>query len=102
MLFNLGKFLLGWYLGQEGVTSGFGTAGSLVVLLLWVYYSSLILLFGAEFTRVYAATIWLRCATQRQRRAAFRRGPGQGGHAKTGAITRSRTRPQVNAEVKPT
>jgi membrane protein len=53
-LFSLGKFLLGWYLGREGVTSGFGAAGSLVVLLLWVYYSSLILLFGAEFTRVYA------------------------------------------------
>ena len=53
-LFSLGKFLLGWYLGREGVTSGFGAAGSLVVVLLWVYYSSLILLFGAEFTRVYA------------------------------------------------
>jgi membrane protein len=53
-LFTLGKFLLGWYLGREGVTSGFGAAGSLVVILLWVYYSSLILLFGAEFTRVYA------------------------------------------------
>jgi membrane protein len=53
-LFSLGKFLLGWYLGREGVTSGFGAAGSLVIILLWVYYSSLILLFGAEFTRVYA------------------------------------------------
>jgi membrane protein len=53
-LFSIGKFLLGWYLGREGVTSGFGAAGSLVVVLLWVYYSSLILLFGAEFTRVYA------------------------------------------------
>ncbi len=53
-LFTIGKFLLGWYLGREGVTSGFGAAGSLVVVLLWVYYSSLILLFGAEFTRVYA------------------------------------------------
>jgi membrane protein len=53
-LFSLGKFLLGWYLGREGITSGFGAAGSLVILLLWVYYSSLLLLFGAEFTRVYA------------------------------------------------
>jgi len=53
-LFSVGKFLLGWYLGREGVTSGFGAAGSLVVILLWVYYSSLILLFGAEFTYVYA------------------------------------------------
>ncbi len=54
LLFSVGKFALGWYLGRAGVTSGFGAAGSLVLLLLWVYYSSLILLFGAEFTRVYA------------------------------------------------
>jgi membrane protein len=53
-LFSLGKLLLGWYLGWEAVASGFGAASSLVVILLWVYYSSLILLFGAEFTRVYA------------------------------------------------
>lgn len=53
-LFSIGKFLLGWYLGRAGVTSGFGAARSLVVVLLWVYYSSLIMLFGAEFTRVYA------------------------------------------------
>jgi membrane protein len=53
-LFTVGKFLLGWYLGREGVVSEFGAAGSLVGMLLWVYYSSLILLYGAEFTRVYA------------------------------------------------
>jgi membrane protein len=53
-LFTLGKFLLGFYLGREGAASGFGAAGSLVVILLWVYYSSQILLFGAEFTAVYA------------------------------------------------
>jgi len=54
VLFTVGKFLLGWYLGTQGVTSGFGAAGSLVIILLWVYYSSLIMLFGAEFTRVFA------------------------------------------------
>ncbi len=54
VLFTIGKFLLGLYLGQSGVTSAFGAAGSLVLILLWVYYSSQILLFGAEFTRVYA------------------------------------------------
>jgi membrane protein len=54
ILFTGGKFLLGWYLGQASTTSAFGAAGSLVVILLWVYYASQILLFGAEFTRVYA------------------------------------------------
>ena len=53
-LFTLGKFLLGWYLGQASTVSAYGAAGSLVVILLWVYYASQILLFGAEFTRVYA------------------------------------------------
>jgi membrane protein len=54
ILFSLGKYLLGLYLGREGVASEFGAASSLVVILMWVYYASLILLFGAEFTRVYA------------------------------------------------
>ena len=53
-LFEIGKFLLGWYLGREGAESTYGTATSVVLLLLWVYYTSLILLFGAEFTQVYA------------------------------------------------
>ncbi|MGH8727440.1 MAG: YihY/virulence factor BrkB family protein, partial [Burkholderiales bacterium] len=54
ILFTIGKFLIGLYLGKSGVTSGFGAAGSLVVLLVWVYYSSQIFLLGAEFTRAYA------------------------------------------------
>jgi membrane protein len=54
VLFTLGKYLLGLYLGRRSVTSAFGAAGSLVIVLLWVYYSSQILLFGAEFTRVVA------------------------------------------------
>jgi membrane protein len=54
LLFELGKFGLGFYLGREGTASGFGAAGSVVLLLLWVYYASCILLFGAEFTQVYA------------------------------------------------
>ncbi len=53
-LFESGKFLLAFYLGRESTTSGFGAAGSLVVLLLWIYYTSAILMFGAEFTQVYA------------------------------------------------
>ena len=53
-LFMIGKFLISFYLGKSDVGSTYGTAGSLVVLLLWVYYSSIILYFGAEFTKAYA------------------------------------------------
>ena len=54
VLFTIGQQLIGLYLGQSSVTSSYGAAGSVMVLLLWVYYSCQILLFGAEFTRVYA------------------------------------------------
>jgi membrane protein len=54
-LFTLGKFLIGLYLGTSGVTSSFGAAGSLITVLLWVYYSALIFFFGAEFTQIYAS-----------------------------------------------
>lgn len=54
LLFTIGKFLIGLYLGSSSITSSYGAAGSLVILLLWVYYSSQILYFGAEFTRVQA------------------------------------------------
>jgi membrane protein len=53
-LFAIGKLLIGLYLGKSGIASGFGAAGSLVVLMVWVYYSAQIFLFGAEFTWVYA------------------------------------------------
>jgi len=55
LLFTVGKYALGMYLGRSGVSSAYGAAGSLVILLLWVYYSAQILFFGAEFTRVYAS-----------------------------------------------
>jgi len=54
LLFSLGKSLIGVYISRSGVVSGFGAAGSLVVVLLWVYYSAQIFLIGAEFTWVYA------------------------------------------------
>ncbi|MDP2053467.1 MAG: YihY/virulence factor BrkB family protein [Acidobacteriota bacterium] len=54
VLFALGQQVIGLYLGQSSMASAYGAAGSMMVLLLWVYYSCQILLFGAEFTRVYA------------------------------------------------
>jgi membrane protein len=54
LLFNLGKLLLGLYLGRSSVTSAYGAAGSLVIVLLWVYYSAQILFFGVKFTQLYS------------------------------------------------
>ncbi|WP_210463169.1 MULTISPECIES: YihY/virulence factor BrkB family protein [Rufibacter] len=54
VLFLVGKYLIGWYLGRSDFNSSYGAAGSLVVLLSWVYYSSLIIFFGAEITQEYA------------------------------------------------
>lgn len=54
LLFLLGKFAIGFYLGRSNPGEAYGAAGSLAILLVWLYYSSMILLFGAEFTRVWA------------------------------------------------
>jgi len=56
LLFTGGKYVIGAYIGRSGIASGFGAAGSLVVVLLWVYFSAQILLLGAEFSCVYART----------------------------------------------
>jgi membrane protein len=53
-LFTVGKFAIGMYLGKAGVASGFGAAGSIVVMLVWVFYSAQIFLLGAEFTWIYS------------------------------------------------
>ena len=57
LLFTIGKFLIGLYIGKSGVASGFGAAGSLIIVFLWVYYSAQIFLLGAEFTWIYAKTL---------------------------------------------
>lgn len=54
LLFMIGKAALSWYLGTTGATSAYGAAGSFVLILFWIYYSAQIVLFGAEFTQVYA------------------------------------------------
>lgn len=77
-LFSLGKFAIGLYLGNSGVASSFGAAGSLIALLLWVYYSAQIFFLGAEFTRHYA--LWFgslqheRVDAEKMKRIAARPG----------------------------
>jgi membrane protein len=63
LLFVVGNVLLGIYLGKSGVTSSFGGAGSIVALVIWVYYSAQIVFFGAEFTEVYAHRLGSRRQT---------------------------------------
>ena len=60
LLFTIGKFAIGLYLGKSDVGSAYGAAGSMVILLVWVYYSAQIILFGAEFTQVYANALGSR------------------------------------------
>ena len=84
LLFALGKFLIGLYIGKSSVASGFGAAGSLVVVLVWVYYSAQIFLLGAEFTWVYAF------------RHGSRRGEKSGAAAQTtDPVTRARPVPST-------
>ena len=54
VLFNIGKSLIGWYIGSSAVATSYGAAAGLIVLLLWVYYSVQIFLLGSEFTKIYA------------------------------------------------
>jgi len=69
LLFSVGKLLIGLYLGTSGVTSVYGAAGSFVLILLWVYYSASIFLFGAEITRAYSEQTGSRRLTRTARRS---------------------------------
>jgi membrane protein len=71
-LFSVGKLLIGFYLGRSSLSSAYGAAGSVMVLLLWIYYSSQIFLLGAEFTHVYTYAVGSR--SRRRSRSATRRG----------------------------
>jgi membrane protein len=85
VLFTIGKVAIGLYLGKSNVSSAFGSAGSLVVLMVWVYYAAQIFLFGAEFARVYAERFGSRrqyaqerrSSQSRSRRKTDRFAPGQ-------------------------
>jgi membrane protein len=89
LLFTIGKMLIGLYLGKSSVASAYGAAGSLVVVLVWVYYSAQILLLGAEFTHVYAI--------QHGSRVGSNSGPAIGriGAVAQKALARVRVRPQA-------
>ncbi|WP_460880817.1 YihY/virulence factor BrkB family protein [Pontibacter rugosus] len=55
ILFTIGKFLISWYIGTSDPGSAYGAAGSIIIILIWIYYSSMIVFFGAEFTQQYAS-----------------------------------------------
>ena len=70
LLFSIGKYLIGLYLGRSALSSTYGAAGSLIVLLVWIYYSSQVFLLGAEFTQVWARYMGATFALKRGYRAA--------------------------------
>jgi membrane protein len=75
LLFNLGKFAIGWYIGSQGLESTYGAASSIVILLVWVYYSAQIVLFGAELTHAYAVSRAPRQVADRDTTVAGRASP---------------------------
>ena len=81
LLFTLGKYMIGLYLGSAAIASAYGAAGSLVVFLLWTYYSSQILFFGAQFTQVYAQMKGRRIAPSSNAQAVTRERRAQQGLA---------------------
>lgn len=85
LLFMVGKLLIGLYLGTTGVASAYGAAGSFVLILLWVYYSAVIFLFGAEITRAYSERIGSRA---RPGSAPGRRQPPAESSSRATAVSR--------------
>jgi len=65
-LFTIGKFLIGMYVAHANISSSYGAAGSVVIILAWIYYSAQILYFGAEFTRVFSTECGSQCAVKPQ------------------------------------
>lgn len=104
VLFSIGKTLIGLYLGSSAVGTTFGAAGSLVLLLLWVYYSAQILFFGAEFTQVYANTLGSRIVPEGQAATTIQRPeetpPSKAPAASPGAVAAAKT-PATSQTVTP-
>jgi membrane protein len=85
ILFTIGKAGIGWYVGSSAVASSYGAAGALIVLLLWIYYSTQIFLLGAEFTKIYA-----------NRRGSKRGSPITKRRARASGVTRRETPANVS------
>jgi membrane protein len=68
ILFTLGKFLIGFIIGKSIAASSYGASGSLIIVVAWIYYSALILYFGAEFTQVYACAYGSRTGQPQKRK----------------------------------
>lgn len=86
VLFTVGKLLIGLYLGQAGLGSAYGAAGSLVVFVVWVYYSAQILFLGAEFTKVYANRFGSRIRPAENAVAVTEEARAQQGMTRTPAV----------------
>lgn len=78
ILFTLGRYLIGLYLGRSAVGSAYGAAGSLVIVLLWIYYSTQILFYGAEFTQVFASRFGSKVRPSEDARAVTKPAPRAG------------------------
>ena len=107
-LFTIGKFSIGLYLGKSDVGSAYGAAGSLVILLVWVYYSAQILLFGAEFTQVYANKAGARIVpsdnavtVDPQKAVSDSPGSGERGRAEPPGLADEQRKPWVQARSQP-
>jgi membrane protein len=90
VLFNVGKFALGLYLGHSSMASAYGASGSIIALVVWVYYSAQILLFGAEFTQAYARRNGVEIP--------LRRGAVRAPRRRSGGDERGSTPPRTSAQ----
>src|SRR5207247_9183893 len=95
--FSAGKFAIGTYLGKSDLAAGYGAAGPLVVVLVWVYVSALVVLLGAEFTQVHARLRGPRRAA-RSRRMAAKASHDPDVHPEKGAEAGSAARPAPRGE----
>lgn len=98
LLFVIGKFVIGLYVGHSAIASSYGAAGSLALVLVWVYYSSLIFLFGAELTKVYADKYGSRIVPAAHAQALTEEARARQGIPPTVAPTEQSTPPEPRAQ----